>query len=840
MTIKLWPFRPDWEGGILEKLEWLTDVMASTKGAEQRRPQRLTPRKVLEASFLPHGRGRSVFDLYVSTLGNAEWYVPLWHDVDMLTSALAIDGEELHTDVAYREFTLNGLAVIRVPPTADHDATTFTYEIVKVTGRTTTSLLIERAQEETVARAWPVGSEIYPLRKARFTDQPVAEIMAASVHSTNMSFTITEPNEWSGQVRKAGYGHGYSESWSIANDISPLVPKANLGRVFEPENLPLFEGFRVLNVVPDYNQSMTLAYDRVLSLLDNSNGIPQSMDQLGFGVPTQKHTWFIYGREELSKLRTLLYWLRGKVRPLWVPTFNDDVQLIAPAEEGATYIDIAEIGYVELGSGINRQALAINLNDGTWIFRRIVASVQGAGFERLELSSALPRALGANDVYKISFMAVCRMAQDTVELSHETDSKGLTKAVTTFRATPDLRQYLPWRAIMPSAPQQCPKTCWGLQRVDDIKSFGFPDFAWSVDDCFTTSKGAYMRYRLAYSQTYVPWYDTEITDNPVYLAFDLDAREEWEFNNGDVYDQAADDAYYEGQIDQFKAHTRAEGQQWIFDNFIPAISDYSAGLGDVAFQDYYLRLRAHRDYEEYTHNVENLFACHPRRWLPMAKLAGVPATCEGGMLGSFCTQSIWSVEENTLYPNQGRGAATIYTAGVVERLQGVDELNWPTSLATNAGIHNRMRGTPLTTNGMYWNCGCVPIQFEEVHTGVTPPTTGSGEEPDWVQWFHFAQIAVLTASPWPEEVRVLVYDSLSNILLRTLDLTIQNFEVTGKADEYHALISDADYTANLVVFREMYNQEPDGQTTNHPDPWEGMWNLIPVAVDGLKVEIYAR
>jgi hypothetical protein len=839
MTIKLWPFRPDWEGGILEKLEWLTDVMASTKGAEQRRPQRLTPRKVLEATFLPHGRGRQVFDLYVSDLGNEEWYIPLWYDVDTLTATLAIDGTELETEVGFREFTLNGFAVVRVPTSQDHDATTFTFEIVKVVGRTTHSLLIERAQEETEARAWPVGSEIYPLRKARFTDQPVAEIVTAGIHSSNMSFTITEPNEWSGEVRTTGYGAAYGVSYSSTSDISPLVPKANLGRVMDPAHLPLFEGLRVLNVVPDYNQNMTYAYDRVLSLLDNSNGIPTSFDQLGYGVPTQKHTWFIHGREELARLRTLLYWLRGKVRPLWVPTFNDDLQLIAPADSGAVYIDVADIGYVEHGSGINRQVVAINLNNGAWIFRRVVAAVQGDGFERLELSAGLPQSIAPSDVYKISFMSVCRMAQDSVELSHETDSVGLTKAVTTFRATPDIRQYLPWMATMPSSPQQCPRTCQGMTRVDDIPSYGFPNFVWSADDCLTTSKGAYMRYKLAYSQTYVPWYDTEITDNEIYLAFDEAARDYWTFHGGSVYDQAADAAYYDGQIAIYKSHTRAEGQSWIFGNFPPATSTYSAGLLDAEFQGYYLKLRSNKDFETYTHNVENLLACHPRRWLPMEKLATVPATCEGGMLASFCTQSIWTVEEERTYPNQARGAATLYTAGVIERLQGVDSGTWPTTLALKQGIFYRMSGTPIATNGMYRNCGCIPLQFEEIHMRLSAPTSGT-EDPAWVHWFHYAQMALLTASPWPTDIRVLVYDSLSNVLLRTLDLTIENFEVTAKADEYHVLVEDADYTANLVVFREMYNREPEETTGFHPDPWEGIWNMIPVAVDGVKIEIYER
>lgn len=839
MTTKLWPFRPDWEGGVLEKLEWLTDVMASTTGAEQRRPQRLTPRKTLEVTFLPHGRGRSVFDLYVIEKGNDDWYIPLWYDVGVLRAPIAMDAGEILTEVSYREFTLNGLAVIRTTPSADDNSTTFTYEIVKILGRTSASLLVQRAQEGTTARAWGLGSEIYPLRKARFLNQPKAEVVTASIHSTQMSFLITEPNEWHGVSQTSGYGAAYSQSWAMNADVSILTPRANLGRVVAPDHLPLFEGFRVLTIKPDYAQDLSIAYDRVLSELDNGNGIPRSNDGLGFGIPTQRHTWFIHGRKDAANLRTLLYWLRGKVRPLWVPTFNDDVQLIAPAASGAMYVDIQDIGFVELGGGINRQVLAINLNDGSWIFRRIVGSAVGTGYERLELAEALPQALNPQDIYKISFMAVNRLAQDTVEINHVTDLEGLTKMVTTFRVSPDLRQYLPWSAKLPTSPQSCPKTCEGMTRVDDFLSFGLPSFTWSADDCLASSRGAYLRYRLAYSQTYVSWYDTEITDNELYLEADLANRDYWSTHSGSVYNQVADIAFYEAEKALYWSHTRAEGQQWLSDNLSSSVAAYAASLSDTAFQEYYVKHRAQQDFETYTHQTEVLLTCHPRRWLPMAKLATVPTTCEGGMLATFCTQSVWSIEEDRTYPNQARGAATLYTAGVVERLLGTDPVTWPTTLDLKQGIFYRMKGVPLSTNGMFHNCGCIPLQFEENHQRISAPTSGI-EDPAWVQWFHFSHMALLTAAAWPTEIRVLVYDSVSNILLRTLDITIENFAVTAKADEYHCLAGDADYTANLVVFREMYNREAEGQTTFHPDPWEGQWNMVPVAVDGVKIEIYER
>ena len=51
--LPVWTIRPNWKGGILERLEWLTDVLASDTGVEQRRSVRPTPRRSFEITVNP-------------------------------------------------------------------------------------------------------------------------------------------------------------------------------------------------------------------------------------------------------------------------------------------------------------------------------------------------------------------------------------------------------------------------------------------------------------------------------------------------------------------------------------------------------------------------------------------------------------------------------------------------------------------------------------------------------------------------------------------------------------------------------------------------------------------
>ncbi|MEL2255713.1 hypothetical protein, partial [Klebsiella pneumoniae] len=60
--ITAWPFAPDWADGVQESLEWLTELLTSTSGVEQRRSLRLSPRRSFEAEFYAEGRERVLLD----------------------------------------------------------------------------------------------------------------------------------------------------------------------------------------------------------------------------------------------------------------------------------------------------------------------------------------------------------------------------------------------------------------------------------------------------------------------------------------------------------------------------------------------------------------------------------------------------------------------------------------------------------------------------------------------------------------------------------------------------------------------------------------------------------
>src|SRR3546814_9546243 len=76
----VWSIRPNWREGVLERLEWLTDVLSSTIGVEQRRALRVSPRRYIEITVNPTGNERSFLDLVLHKMGSDKWLFPLWWD----------------------------------------------------------------------------------------------------------------------------------------------------------------------------------------------------------------------------------------------------------------------------------------------------------------------------------------------------------------------------------------------------------------------------------------------------------------------------------------------------------------------------------------------------------------------------------------------------------------------------------------------------------------------------------------------------------------------------------------------------------------------------------------
>lgn len=388
-----WPFVPDWADGVLERLVWLTDVLQSETAVTQRRALRIAPRREFEAPMYVEGRERQLLDLALFEWGSRIWALPIWHELQLLTADLAAGATAIACSTANLDFRVGGLAMLRAE-------SAFVTETVEIVAIASDSLTLKRATQ----LDWPRGSRLYPVRSAQLVEEPVMTRLTDMASSLDVHFLIAEPCDW------------------------PAVMPATL-----------YRGRPVYEQRPEESEDLTSQFQRLLSTLDSTMAIPRITDLANQALPMQGHRWLGAGRVERAAYRSLLYALAGRQKAVWLPTHADDLTLVAAVAGASVTIDVAALGYTRFArSQPGRRDMRIELWGGTVFYRRITGSAEiSLDIERLQIDAAFGRVIQPGDVMRISWMVLCTLASDTVEIEHLVDSEGIASSKLTFQGVRD-------------------------------------------------------------------------------------------------------------------------------------------------------------------------------------------------------------------------------------------------------------------------------------------------------------------------------------------------------------------------------------------------------------------
>lgn len=388
-----WSFAPDWGDSITERLTFSTDIQQSESFVELRRALLLGPRREFEAQMYVEGRERQLLDMMLFGWGSRVWALPIWPDIQLLTSPVPAGAERITCSTAYLDFRVGGLAMLR-----GEDA--FTYEVVEVKAIDAGGIDLVRGTQ----RNWRVGSRLYPARSAQLIEQPQLTRITDRAQGAQVHFRVAEVSAW-------------------------------------PEVMPatLYRGRPVIEDRPDETEDLTSSFQRLQTELDSGMSLPLLTDVAGLALTMLGYRWLGMGRAQRSAWRSLIHALRGQQQALWAPTFADDLTLLSIISPTGVAIDVENVGYSRFGQQRpGRRDIRIELLDGTVFHRRITASSElDTETERLVIDGALGRQVTPNQIGRISWISLCRGASDTVEIEHITDSEGLASSSLTFRGVRD-------------------------------------------------------------------------------------------------------------------------------------------------------------------------------------------------------------------------------------------------------------------------------------------------------------------------------------------------------------------------------------------------------------------
>lgn len=404
-NIPLWTFAPNWSTSVSETLEWLTDVMASPTGAEQRRMLRRYPRRSIEFYISRWAVESSLVRTLVDMAAGNEMYIPMWYTYTPLWYSVQSGEFQFHVLGENRELLYSPIIALQ-------DAVTGVWNVAEVsiayidqgvTGFTLTAPLTASFAE---------GSRVYPLVAGLLDTGAFSYTQAAaSVMTASVRFQLTEPTDWG-----------------------------------QPATMPIYRDWYVFDLEPNFDGEGTSSYPRLVTDIDNTISQVVRVDVAGISFESMTLNYTIMGRLAHDQLRANLYTLRGRFFVAYFMSPVVDFVLVDEAVAGASTMTVQRNWYTDFGGpSPGRADIVIRLRNGQRLFRRIIGSaLVGDSFESLGVDSPWPFNFNPADVFKISFLMPGRLDSDSVEIDHKTDADGVCTVALAIKRVPDLRVATDW------------------------------------------------------------------------------------------------------------------------------------------------------------------------------------------------------------------------------------------------------------------------------------------------------------------------------------------------------------------------------------------------------------
>jgi hypothetical protein len=398
LALPVFSVLPNWDRGITERVDYLTEILPSESDSEQRRSLRRRPRRSFEAAFARRSVARARLDNFFTGIGNDKTLVPLWHEQYLIQSTLGVTLSFPAGTLAMREFFAGSLVFVTAgDPTV--------YEVLTIAS-------VDLGADQITfsgapVRTWPAGSLVAPLRQARVLDTSQMDVLTDNVATVQARFTLVDSTPW---------------------------PTADWGF-----SVPYFH-FRL-------NRGVTISrgFERPSShVLDNDLGPIDVFDLYARTRVSQRSGLTLIGRSQVYAFRRFLEAARGKSVRFWMPGATADAMPIG--DFGGLYVDVQEAGFTDYlrRAQASKVMLSILFKDGRIaLFRRVISVEQVSTVERIHLDQALP-AVALNEVERLSFVQPARFDQDGFELNHAVNDCAVVQTVVLTRSVeiegmPDIR-----------------------------------------------------------------------------------------------------------------------------------------------------------------------------------------------------------------------------------------------------------------------------------------------------------------------------------------------------------------------------------------------------------------
>lgn len=366
--VTVFPYEPDWGNQIVERLEWLTTVTTSYDGTERRTRLRDVPRKIYEFDIVTNKRVHRSLDSLLMNWQFRAFAVPVWTDGSTIITDFQAGDTVITLDTRNRDFVTGG-SIVFVRGTE--------FESSEIASFTDSSVTLERPMSST----WAVGSVAYPVRICRLPKD------------TSTAFITTQAGRM--KVRFQVDGN---------NKQTPT----ELGQTYR--TLP------ILIDQPVYSGKREATYEARVVELDNSISNPSYEVENPNINSTTDYIWVKKNKKEIFDLKKWLHARYGRLKTIWVPSWDEDMEVYSNSFLGSSTLNIYNMGYARHVVGkINRRDIMILYKDGTYDIRRVLSATDQGEYEELYMDAGSTKDMSPETIKLICYVELKRLTSDALE-----------------------------------------------------------------------------------------------------------------------------------------------------------------------------------------------------------------------------------------------------------------------------------------------------------------------------------------------------------------------------------------------------------------------------------------
>ncbi|AIM40628.1 tail assembly protein [Vibrio phage VpKK5] len=375
----IFPFIP--QGNFVETLEWATAI-TRTKQDEERFSIRDLPREEVEFNFQLSPKEYARFKTLALGWSPQPFALPLWMEVSRIGNVSAgTDTVIVNTDLT--RYQVDGMVAL-------WDTNEFS-QVGIITDLQSDRITFEPPLAEN-------RSNLY-----------VAPIKLVDTYQGARATRTT--TDWV-ELNAVFYLHEDDREWSNA--------------------FPSWRNDPVLNWRPLNEGGFAEDHYQEYAMFDYTTGVVDGVPDYDYTQFDRTMTFPLETLEQLWTMRNFVGYCRGRYNQFWVPSWNNDLNLVRAVGSADTELVVE---YIELARYRNAGNLMVKLRSGQEIYAQAIDAYQNAeGYDVIVLQAPIGTSFAPADVEIICELLMSRLDTDRVEFSYE--RRGKSQVTVPIKALP--------------------------------------------------------------------------------------------------------------------------------------------------------------------------------------------------------------------------------------------------------------------------------------------------------------------------------------------------------------------------------------------------------------------